>query len=77
MTEIWERPPNVKIIISELKDVIHGLLDILGDVFHVKDMCDIFYRYEDAQDNLEVYGNKVILNWAIVRNPGKKKLTGV
>lgn len=77
VTENWEGPHNVNIIISELKDVIDGLLDNLGAVFHVKHICDIFYRYQDSQDNMEVYGNKFVLNGAILRNPGGKKMTGV
>lgn len=72
VTESWEGPHNVKIIISELKDVIDGVLDNLGALFHVKDICDIFYRYQDSQDNMEVYGNKFVLNEAILRNPEKK-----
>lgn len=60
MTESWEGLYNVTIIISELKDVIDGLLENFWAVFHVKNVWNIFYRYQDSQDNLEVYRNKAI-----------------
>lgn len=59
MTESWEGPYNVTIIISELK-VMDGLLENFWAVFLVKNIWNIFYRYQDSQDNLEVYGNKAI-----------------
>lgn len=71
MTESWGGTHNVTIIISELKDVIDDLLGDLGDVFHVKNTWNIFYRYQNSQDNLEVYDNKVICNGGILRNPVK------
>ena len=75
MTEFLEGSHNVKIIISELEDMIDNLLHNFGTVFHVKDTCDISCRYQDSQDNVEVYGNKVVLNGVILRNP-EKKMTG-
>lgn len=70
MTESWDGPHNATIIISELKDVIDGLLD-LGNIFHIKNTWNIFCRYQDSQYNLEFYGNNVVCNGAILRNPVK------
>lgn len=55
--------------------MIDGLLEDFWDAFHVKDIWDIFYIYQDSQDNSEVYGNTIILNGGILTNPGK--MTGV
>lgn len=68
VTESWEEPHTVTIIISELKDVIDGLLEYIWGVFHVKNIWDIFCRYQDSSENMEFMATRLFkmgLFWEI------------